>query len=104
MDILMRQTLNTATDLGGSAITSRDTVGTGDVVTMVPLFSPHSAGHFLRRNFLHPMYANHMNTGCQSEHSLNEHRMPTYVHSNSKIEIVHSSSSTGTWQSLVVSG
>ena len=47
MDILTRQTHNTATELGGSAVTSQDTLGTSEVATMAPLFSPHSAGHFL---------------------------------------------------------
>ena len=57
----MRQTLdetNTTTECDGSAITSRDTLGTSDVTTMAPFFSPHSVGHFLRRNFLLLLDAN----------------------------------------------
>ena len=46
---------NTATELGGNGITSRGSLGT---TTMVPSFSPHSSGHFLRRSFLLLMDAN----------------------------------------------
>ena len=47
MDILKRQTLNVATELGGSVVTSWGTLGTGEVTTMALLFSPHSVGLFL---------------------------------------------------------
>ena len=49
---------NTATVLGGSVVTSQGALGTSDVTIMASHFSPHSVGHFLRRNSLLPMDAN----------------------------------------------
>ena len=36
-----------ATELGGSAVTSQDTLGASDIMSMAPLFLPHSLRNFL---------------------------------------------------------
>ena len=54
MDMLTTQTLNTVTELRGSAVTSPSTMGTSNVTTMASPFSPHKEGDFTQEKFAPP--------------------------------------------------